>query len=176
MEFNPLVSEILKEHRIDVQAGLLCLLGIYHGLDIDKVVPEEIVKAINITKIVDKDYENNTIQWNVPLFIGQEIAFDWVADWIQPFGNINPERRGSPRDALSRMKDFFRKYPEYRKEDVYKARDMYLVTIKDSKYLMKSHKFIFDGIGAMKKSTLLEYCEKAKTASSESNQKGKIMT
>lgn len=175
MTINPEVVEVLGEFHIDRDAGLLALLGIYYNLDIDKVVPEEVVKQINLTKIVEKDYTSNSIQWNMPLFKGQETGFEWVSDWLQPFGRINPDRKGSPRDAVTRMKDFFRKYPEFRKEDVYRARDLYLSTIRDPKYLMKSHKFIFDGAGAMKKSTLLEYCEKVKETSAPTNIKGKLM-
>lgn len=177
MEFNPVISEILREHKIDVEAGLLCLLGIYYGLDIDKVVPEETVKAINLTKIVEKDYNDNSIQWSIPLFKGEEIAFSWVSDWMNGFKNINPDRRGSSRDAINRMKDFFKKYPEYRKDDVYAARDLYFSKLNNPKYCMHSHKFIFDGMGIMKKSTLLEYCEKVKEgAKPEGNQKGKVVT
>ena len=176
MEINPQILEILKEFRIDRDSGLLCLLGIYHNLDIDKVVPEEYVKSINLTKIIEKDYDNGTIVWNIPLFQGQETSFNWVLDWIAAFGNMNPDRKGSHRDAIPRMKAFFAKYPQYRKEDVYAARDLYLSTIRDTKFLMKSHKFIFDGVGAMKKSTLLEYCEKVEKTSSDNNyQKGKVL-
>lgn len=177
MEINPQIFEILSEFRINKNAGLLCLLGIYHNLDIESVVPEEFVKSINLTKIMEKDYTNNTIVWNIPLFKGQQTSFDWVLDWMTAFGRLNPDRKGSHRDAIPRMKAFFMKYPEYRKEDIYKARDLYFSTVKDSKYLMKSHKFIFDGMGAMKKSTLLEYCEKVTNVSRDiSYQKGQVIS
>jgi hypothetical protein len=155
MEFNPDIYEVLKEYKINKDDGLLVLLGYYHGLEIERLAPESIVKAISLTKILERDYTNNTTKWNMPLFKGQNTAFDWVTDWIDGFGKINPERRGSPRDVVSRMQDFFKKYPEWRKEDVYAARDMYFRSVRDSKFLMKSHKFIFDGAGAMKKSILL---------------------
>jgi hypothetical protein len=178
MEINSEVIEILKEFKIDKSEGLLCLLGIYHNLDVEKVCSEETIKAINLTKIVDKAYSgnNSTIIWNIPLYKGEQAgAFDWVKDWIQPFGRLNPERIGSSRDATTRMQEFFKKYPEYRKDDVYKARDLYLSTVKDARYLFKSHKFIFDGVGAMKKSELLAWCEKAKSRSAPSNQVGRVI-
>lgn len=172
MEFNEQIASILKEHNIDVDAGYLCLLGIYHGLDIDSVVPEEVVRAINLTKIVEKDYSNPNkavIKWNLPLFKGQEFAFEWVKDWIEGFGKVNPDRKGSHKDSLSRMKLFFTQNPEYRKEDVYNARDLYFLRLSNPKYCMHSHKFIFDGAGAMKKSTLLQYCEEVKKSKTQSN-------
>lgn len=176
MNINPEVVEILKEFNINRDAGLLCLLGIYHELDVDTIVPEDIIKAINVTKIVDRDYDSKTIVWNIALFEGQEVAFGWVKDWMEAFKRMNPDRVGSYRDAVPRMKAFFAKYPEYRKDDVYKARDAYIATVKESKFLMKSHKFIFDGQGAMKKSTLLEFCEKVATVGNTSNQRGKVIS
>jgi len=176
MTLNKDVFSILEEFRIDRDQGVLCLLGIYFGLDIETTCKEEVIKAINLTKIVEKDYVSKTLNWNIPLFEGQETAFEWVKDWMESFGRTNPERRGSHRDAISRMKDFFKRYPEYRKEDVYKARDLYLSGLNSAQYCMHSHKFIFDGAGAMRKSTLLAYCERVNRAPTQSNQKGKIIT
>lgn len=169
MTINPLVKEVLKSYKIDVDSGVLVLLGIYYGLDVDKVCPEEVVKGINLTKIVERDYKFNTVVWNIPLFEGIETnnSWNWVVDWVDGFGRINKERAGSWRDAVSRMQKFFQKYPEYRKGDVYAARNLYFRSVRDSQYLMKSHKFIFDGIGAMEKSTLLEWCEKVTAGASK---------
>ncbi len=177
MELNKEVFEILKEFKIDKSEGILCLLGIYYELDVEKVCSEETIKAINLTKIVDKDYNNKgAIVWNMPLFAGTEHEFSWVKEWIEEFGKKNPERKGSWRDATTRMKVFFAKYPQYRKEDIYRARDAYFATVRDPQYLISSHKFIFDGIGGMKKSTLLAWCEKGEAASNTlNNVKGKIM-
>lgn len=160
MEINPEIAEILRKFKIDKSQGTLALLGIYFNLDIEKVCSEEVVIAINLTKIVEKDFKTKTLKWNVPLFKGQEIHFEWVEEWIEGFKQINPDRKGSTRDAVARMKEFFSKYPEYRKEDIFKARDAYFETLKHPKFCMHSHKFIFDGAGAMKKSTLLAFCER----------------
>src|ERR1700749_1882732 len=122
MNFNPEVIDLLKSHKINRSQGLLCLLAYYYELDLETTISDEVIKAINLTKIVGKDYATGTTNWIIPLFAGADIAFDWVKDWMEAFGRVNPERKGSYRDAVTRMKDFFRKYPEYRKEDVYKAR------------------------------------------------------
>lgn len=176
MEFNPEIIEILRSHRINKDLGLLFLLGVYHNLDVDTICDEATVKAMAVTKIVEKDYQSKTINWNVPLFDGQETAFGWVKEWIDGFGKINPDRRGSFKDAVKRMKDFFSKYPQYRKDDVFNARDLYFSSLSSSKYCMHSHKFIFDGMGAMKKSTLLSYCERVTSESVPSQQKGKVIS
>lgn len=177
MEINPEVFEILREYKIDKSQGLLCLLGVYYKLDVNTTCSEETIKAINLTKIVDRDYERNTIVWNIPLFSGQQTEWDWVKDWIDGFKRINPDRRGSGTDAVRRMQEFFRKYPKYRMEDIYKARDLYFKSVAGTPlYCMHSHKFIFDGMGAMKKSRLLEYCEKVYEGQSTNNIKGQILT
>lgn len=176
MEINPQIEDILKDYSIGRSAGLLVLLGIYYNLDVDTVCPEEAVKAINLTKIVEKDHPTSEIKWNIPLFEGQEIAFDWIKDWREGFRRVNPDRDGELSTTIKRMKEFFGKNPEIRKEDVYAARDFYFGTLTSNKYCMKAHKFIYDGAGAMKNSTLLEYCEKVKVATSNSNLKGNIIS
>lgn len=166
MELNKEIVEILKKHKIDKDRGILCLLGIFHGLDIDTIAPQSIVKAINLTKIVERDYTTGTLKWNIPLYSGQQTAFEWVRDWITPFGKLNPERKGVFKDCLTRMQKFFAENPEYRKDDVYKARDMYLATIKDPQFLKSPHKFIYEGTGTVRSSMLLQWCETAKESSS----------
>jgi len=162
-EINPDIKKVLQEHKINTSAGVLVLLGIYHGLDIESVCPEEAIKAVNLTHIVDRDYSvmnKKNIVWNMPLYSGEENSFSWVADWFAPFGQINKERRGTATDCIKRMKDFFAKNPEYRKEDVYKARDAYFKSMYGkSEYLKTPEKFIFEGVGTMKKSMLLQWCE-----------------
>lgn len=176
MEINKEIYEILKEFNIDTDDGLLVLLGIYFKLDVDRVCPEEIVKAINTTKIVEKDYAKKRLQWNVPLFQEQVTEWDWVKKYNDKFGKMNPSRKDALGDVTTRMIEWFKKYPQYRVEDVKRATQSYMSTVKDPQYLKSSAKFIFDGAGAMKKSLLLSWCEKADTGNSFGGQKGRIAT
>lgn len=160
MEINKEVVSILKDHKIDKSQGLLALLGIYFGLDIDTTCSEEVVKAINITHIVVRDHRTRTLTWNIPLFTGQETDFAWVVDWNKKFGRINKDREGAYQDVVKRMKRFFSLYPSFRKQDVLQATDNYFATVRDPQYLKSSDKFIFEGIGAMQKSLLLTWCQK----------------
>ncbi len=159
MEINKAISRVLRESNIEVQGGTLVLLGIYYGVDVDIVCPEEIVKAISTSKIVEKDYKTNTIKWNIPLFIGQETEWDWVINGYNSIWNKYPSRKDSDIDVLKRMKRFFSLYPQYRKQDVKNAVTAYIKTIRDPQYIKSSAKFIFEGIGAMQKSMLLKWCE-----------------
>lgn len=163
MEINPDIKSILKSCKIDVQQGLLCLLAVYFDLDAEKIIPDDLMKKINFTKIMEKDYTSKTIKWNIPLFAGQEFgAFEWVNEWIKPFGEIGtPARRGTPKEVVARMKEWFSKNPQYRKEEVFAARDLYFRTEKPVGGIVKtSHKFIYDGTGASRVSLLLFWCER----------------
>lgn len=178
MEINPEIVTILRQHKMDKDTGILALLAIYFNLNPDYIVPEEIVKGINLTKIIDKDYKRNTIVWNVPLFMGQQTEWEWVEEWNKKW-NVNPARKDSNPDVRRRMQEFFKKYPHIRIEDIRKATDLYFRNLTSPQYLMGSAKFIFDGVGAAKKSTLLAWCEKILTSTTptgeNSGQKGTII-
>jgi hypothetical protein len=178
-EINPAIRQILKTYKIDEDEGILMLLSVYFKLETDRIIPEEVVTAVNLTKIVDKNYSLKTVIWNIPLFReGNAPAnWNWVIDWVAGFGKINMDRRGSWQDAIPRMQDFFKKYPQYRMEDVIKARDLYFSRLTNPKFLMLSHKFIFDGAVTMKKSTLLQYCEELAMVAVQANPdiRGEIM-
>lgn len=178
MEINKEIYEILKESKIDKDAGILVLLGIYFKVDVDTVCPEEVIKAINTTHIVDKDYsKNNRLIWNVPLFQGQVTEWAWVRGYNDSFGKINPSRKDALKDVENRMIEFFKRYPQYRVEDIKRATLEYQKTVKDAQYLKSSAKFIFDGIGALKKSMLLTWCERFSGGTNDfSGQKGRVVT
>jgi hypothetical protein len=127
---------------------------------------------------VEREYEpkSHALTWNVPLFAGQQTEWDWIRDWTEPFKSMNPERVGSIRDITARMKEFFRVNPSIRKDDVYRARNMYLATVKDPQYLKSVVKFIFEGGGGNKTSMLLGYCEKLTGNDNTNEQRGKIVT
>jgi hypothetical protein len=174
MEINSEVFDILKEFKIDKSQGTLALLGIYYGLDIDTTCSEEVVKAINLTKVVEKDYKSGTLKWNIPLFSGQQTDWDWVKKW-NDLWNVSPARKGANADVLRRMQEFFKKNPKYRVEDVQKATENYLRSLSSVQYIMNSAKFIYDGAGAMKKSTLLSFCEKLNISTANTQQRGKVL-
>lgn len=164
MELNKEISTILKQFKIDVNEGTLCLLAYYHNLNVEAVIPEYIIRAVNLTKIVERDYKvKSGIVWNVPLYLGEETSsFEWVIPWMESFARINPERRGAKSDCIKRMKMFFSANPELRKDDVIIATAAYFKTVRDPQYLKAAHKFIYEGTGAMKSSMLLQWCEATK--------------
>lgn len=174
MLINLEISKILNNYKIDRSAGLLTLLGYYFDLDVDSVCPEEVVKAINTTKIVERDFRTRTIKWNIELFVGQELEFEWVKEWVGKFSLLNPARTVAWQDAVASMKEFFSKYPKYRVNDVMEATDNYLSTVKDATFLKNPLGFIFEGKGVTKTSMLLGYCQKLE-GKPQTNMRGKII-
>ena len=178
MIINKEIFPVLKQFNITKDAGLLVLLGIYYNLDIDTVCPESVIKSINLTKIVERDFSGTklAVKWNMPLFEGQETEWAWVQKYNDMW-NINRERKDAWQDVLSRMKEFFTKYPHYRKQDIQRATMSYFATIKDAQYLKSSAKFIFEGKGATKQSHLLGWLQKTGVGEgSINNSRGNIIT
>lgn len=178
MVINEDLIQILNENHVDIEKAKLYFLCIYHDIDTNFVLlTEKDITTLNLLKIVDRDYESNTVTWNIPLYQEEcgDSDWDWVREWMKGFAGVNPERKGVYATCVSRMKKFFGKHPKYRKEDVFTARDMYLRTIDNPKYCMTSHKFIFDSAGVMQNSSLLGYCEKITENDNELSTKGKMM-
>jgi hypothetical protein len=177
MQLNQQAVKILTDHKIDKSAGLLVLLGYYFDLDVDSVCPEEIIKAVSTTKIVERNFTNHSIKWNISLFQGQEVEFAWVENWVDKFTRLNPARTAAREDAILRMKKFFSKYPSFRIDDIMRATDLYFTTVKDSTFIKQPLNFIFEGKGVSETSMLLGFCQKVTAGTSPtSNQKGRIIT
>lgn len=91
--------------------------------------------------------------------------FKWVSKFRDLFKQVNPDRWGTLSTCKERMKKFFSENPEVRVDEVMDATIMYLKNT-DRRYIMKSHKFIYDGAGTSRNSTLEEWIEKLKEVSS----------
>lgn len=176
MTINSDIKEILKEFKINQNEGTLCLLAYYFNLDPEHTCSEKVVKAINLTKIVEKNYSNGLLTWNVPLFQEQNIHWSWVeSEYNIIWARRNYDRRDSNPDCVKRMQDFCAKYPQYGRKEIMKATTAYHTSVRDPQYLKSSAKFIFEGIGAMKKSMLLSWCEKTSSSEQSNHMTGKLM-
>jgi hypothetical protein len=183
--FNPEVIELLKKNGIDVDQGLLCLLGIFHDLKIEGNFSEEVIKKVSTAHIVSKDYELQKIEWLVPLFKeGPNLPdkWDWVEDWREIFVRAGgSERGGTRKEVLERMKKFLTDNPEFSRNDVFEAVKLYLMRERPQpKYIISAHYFIKKGIGKEAVSALLKWCEivqKEKIQSQTQEQiKGKLLS
>lgn len=90
--------------------------------------------------------------------------FAWVGKFRDLFKQANPDRWGTLSTCKERMKKFFSENPEIRVDEVMGATEMYLKNT-DRRYIMKSHKFIYDGVGTSRNSTLEEWIEKFREVS-----------
>lgn len=162
MEINQELPKFLAEHNVDCSLGLLYLLGVYHNLDgISEIIPEPIIRIVNSLGIVERNYKDNTIEWHIPLYNGQNVdsVWEWVNEYRKLFASKNKEREGSKKVCVQRMKLFFAQNPEVRKQDVLDATTMYLRTV-EPKFVKMSERFIFDGQGNYKMSMLLQWVER----------------
>ena len=159
MELNKEIRRALVDVA-DKDEGILYLLTAYHALDV-QCISQATMRQVNACNIVQRDHRSGTLQWNIPLYSNQNTddIWSWVNDFRDKFKAKNQDRVGTKKTCVARMKQWFRENPQYRKEDILGATDMYL-RITDPRYIMKAHKFIFDGAGVMKNSTLLEWVEK----------------
>jgi hypothetical protein len=161
MQINPKIKEVLSEYNLDYRDSLAYLLSIYFDCK-PSYTPPLLVQKLNVTNILG--IVDQKLHWNVPLFIGTlqiEDKWEWITEWMQGFSNKNPERRGTKSTAITRMKTFFANNPDVRKDDIISATDLYLRNT-DPRFIHKSHKFIYDGIGKNLNSTLEEWVDKVK--------------
>lgn len=155
LKVNSEIKEKLKSKSIPINDGLAYLVCLYYNIE-PSYVPDILKKKILASGIVTQDYISDTIEWRVPLFEETETGFEWISEWMDLFKKVNPDRRGIRADVLRRMKKFFANNPSIRKDDVFKATEMYLKGIEDPRYCKKSHKFIYEIDGS---SMLLDYVE-----------------
>ena len=140
---NSEIREILKENDITIVDGLSYLLSLYY--DCPSSFTPEIFKLKMLTTNIFEISEKRGVTWNVSLFEEQLTNFEWVKEFREAFRQINPDRAGDLNTCVLRFKRFFAKYPQYRVEDIKEATNAYFKSVSSPKYLMKSHKFIFEG-------------------------------
>lgn len=160
MEINSKVKEILQEFHIPLEDGIPYLIALHYGYE-PSYIPDVLKSKMNRTNIVvPEKHKTAGLKWNISLFDNQDTNFEWVKEWMEKFRRVNPTRDFSLSNCKRRMKKFFSKYPQYRKDDVMAATDMYLKNIEDRNYMITPHYFIEKGSGATKTEPLLDWCEK----------------
>lgn len=176
-------SEILSEirrYKINSEEAQLYLLGVYFNLNTE-YISEKTRKQVNALGIIEREYKDNssvphTLRWKVPLFNEEKNeTFGWIGNYMDLFGRINPERKGTKNACMARMKKFFAENPEVRKQEVRKAVEAYLKTVSDPQYLKSAHKFIYEGTGFNKVSLLEQYVELTKESNVTDGRASKMM-
>lgn len=153
MKINSKLKSLLAEFNIPYEDGLAYLLCVYYKLN-PSYIPDVLIKKILFSKVFEIQ-ANGDIVWHIPLYEGHEIGkFEWVKEFRALFAKANKTRSGTLSTCVNRMKTFFAENPDIRKEEVMGATELYLKNVSSPEYVMKSHKFIFDGAGVNRNSTL----------------------
>ena len=169
MIINNEIKEILTENGIRPDDGISFLLSLYFDLK-PVYIPNRLKLDILTTGIIEYDNKTDTLIWKKRLFEEQMTGFEWVKEYRDSFKQINPDRAGDLNTCVARFKKFFSKYPQYRVEDIKEAVNAYFRSVSSPKYLMKSHKFIYEGNATTGSSELLTWLERV----AENNQEGRM--
>lgn len=171
MNINQEILEILTEYKVHKDDAICYLIALYYGYK-PSYIPDDFKVRLNTLKIYEED--KGSIKWNIPLFEGQQTAFEWVkTEYVPLFKAANPERGGHVREATARLKKLFAKNPEIRKDDVMGATKMYIKNT-DSKYIMFPHYFITKGDGADRTEVILNWIEKYKLGLEQTEGKSSV--
>ncbi len=182
------VRERLKEYQINEDAALLYLLGVYYNLNTKDHIPEEIIKQVNFSKIVTRDYDTEvpTVKWNIPLFEGEETesAWNWVLEWRDLFKAIRGDAGGDKKACIIKMKKFFAANPDVRQHEVFEAANLYLDDFRyrktNLKFLQQADYFISKAVveenKSVKRSRLEIYLELVRDKNKAAEQTGSEAT
>ena len=173
-----IINEDLLKHLTDVglpQRDVIpYLLSLYFGYQAT-YIPDILKAKVFAQGIIKEDKEG--LIWLYPLFEGTQSddSFDWIqSEYIKLFTTANPSKKPFKRECRARMKDFFKKYPQYRKDDVIEATKLYLNST-DYRYIRDPHYFISKGSGVEATTDLLTWVEtvyeKRKNKESEKDKK-----
>lgn len=186
-EINPEIRERLKEVNIlnyeDTSDAFLYLFAIYYELSTD-TIDKRVINTVNIAKIVERDYSNKILVWNIKLFKSELEPVDENWDWVnteyrQLFKNINPNRAGDKAGTLNKMKKYFSLHPIIRKDEIIDAAKMYiqLEIVNQSKenYLTSADYFISKQLDGVKQSKLDMYIEMIREQGSNNDGRFKVI-
>lgn len=156
MKINDEIIDTLKEYNISVDDAIPVLLSIYYGYN-PSYIPKLLIKKIFLTKIIEND--NGSITWNISLFEDLVNKFDWVKEYRKAFITKNKARGGTLKACIERFKKFFFENPDVTLDEVKKATNLYLNSVRDYEYLTSAHYFISKGKGLDKVNSLEAWIE-----------------
>ena len=95
------------------------------------------------------------------VFIEEESNIkDWIQEYRDQFKGLKPGAMGDSIGCLMKMKKFTELYPQFNKDTIIKAAELYISTVDDLRFLQQADYFIFKSDSEkMKKSRLASFCE-----------------
>lgn len=174
---NEQILEKLFAENIRSDEALLYLLGLYYNIS-TQIIPKETIQAVNLLRIVERDYTTGKVKWNIPLFtneIKENIDENWnwvIDDYRTLFLNIKKDKGGDRKSCISKMQKFFSQNPHVRIEDVLKAAIAYTNSFlngsQNPTYMVQADYFISKKIDGSIKSRLEQYLEITKDIEQDS--------
>lgn len=157
---NPKIKELSEEHGIPVDITYLILFYFQHNLydDLFEQIYQEEIKSLDFLGIIRREYENNTTEFLVPLYVQaqENEEWNWVLEFRQLFVNTRRDAGGSPNACITKMKKFFAANPAVRVDDCMAAAKLYISTVSDPKYLQRCDYFINKTVNKNEKMSRLE--------------------
>lgn len=157
---NPKIKELSEEHGIPADITFLILFYLQHNLydDLFEQIYKEEMKSLDFLGIVRRNYEDNTTEFMIPLYVtsDENKEWEWVLEFRQLFVNTRRDAGGSPNACITKMKKFFATNPSVRTEECMKAAKLYISTVSDPKYLQRCDYFITKTINKNEKMSRLE--------------------
>jgi hypothetical protein len=167
-EFDHLVKEKLLEPISANKYKLYCI----NIADFNKV---KVVKDFQLDRSVtsiEVEVEVSSAKHGSQLKIidsnGHANVEEWIDDWRSSWSGKRVKGMGVKQDCITKMKEFFKSNPEYSKEDVFAARDIYFKDILKQygnyQYLRQADHFIKkqDKVTSEVHTDLVIYCEQVK--------------
>lgn len=156
MELNKEIAVIAKKFNMNVDDVITFLLSLHFKLSPPAYLNNpDFMKGIQSLGIIEPSATGP--KWNVPLFTGQQTAFDWViTEYCMLFERIGKNKYH--RESVTRMKKLFTDNPDIRKEEVIEATKMYIDDTNPT-YIKFPHYFIEKGVGSAKEQTILSWID-----------------
>jgi hypothetical protein len=159
---NKRIEKLFKNtQNLDYDAACAYVLCLFHGYR-THFIPNEVVRRVNILKIFR--LEDNKLKWLIQPFPMSDVTDDDLQEIVEhmldTFAQLNKDRRGDRKSLTTRLKAWCAENTEYSKEQILVAINAYIISVVNPQYLKKSHKFIYEGSGAMKTSMLSSWVEK----------------
>ena len=169
MKINPKLKEFLKEkgkeEKYEEIFNILSFSYFFPESTFPEYFPKDLLQFVFQSRLLLYDSLGGVHSLTLPLFedLETESKMAWVDTFRNFFKTANSDRAGTRKTCFDRMKIFLRENPEIRAQEILGATEMY-VSNTNPAYIMKSHKFIYDGAGSFRNSTLEEWVEKYREA------------
>lgn len=166
---NQKIYEQLEAFNVkNKEAAVLYLLAVYYKIPPEGTIAQEIITQVNLTKIVERDYNTNTVKWKIPLFSSDNIVVDdnwaWVLEeYRMLWMNVRGSKGGDRATCITKMKQFFANNPHIRKEDIMKAAKFYTKDFisggNNPTYMIEADNFIYKKVEKVNRSKLEQMLE-----------------